>query len=125
MQKEYSPQEKAAVLAALLTGQSVHAVERRYNIPRSTIRRWRDAEGIAPAQGDPEKRAEIGLLVLAYLKANLETLTVQTEQFQDRKWLAKQGASDAAVLHGVLTDKAIRLLEAYYAGAGTDDAETE
>ena len=104
---KYSNETKAAVLAALLTGQSINSVAREYSIPKGTISNWKN-------RGVPnlDAKKDIGELLIGYLEANLETLRAQVETFRDPAWLKKQTASDAAVLHGVLTDKAIRLLEA-------------
>lgn len=117
VQRQYSDAERAAVMAALLQGQSTNSVANKYNIPRTTIRLWRADAGIILPDG-ASKKDEIGNLVIEYLKANLATLKIQTEQFQDRQWLAKQDANQVAILHGVLTDKAIRLLEALTTRAG-------
>jgi hypothetical protein len=59
------------------------------------------------------QKKEIGDLLLAYLRSNLEALQAQAVMFSNEQWLAKQNAADVAVLHGVMTDKAIRLLEAF------------
>ena len=63
-----------------------------------------------------KKKEQIGDLLLEYLSTALETLQTQAEFFSDEAWLAKQNAADVAVLHGVITDKAVRLLEALSAG---------
>lgn len=105
---QYGDETKAAVMAALLAGQSLSQLSREYNIPKSTLSRWKN--GDVPADGT--QKTEIGELLLAYLRTNLETLRAQAEQFRDPKWLSRQSAESAAVLHGVMTDKAIRLLEA-------------
>lgn len=106
---KYSEETKAAVMAALLTGQSISQVAREYNIPKGTVSNWKNRHK-GPKDGTQKK--EIGDLLLAYLKANLEALTAQVQVFKDPVWLKAQVASDVAVLHGVMTDKAIRLLEA-------------
>lgn len=109
--REYSDEIKAQVMAALLTGQSVSEVATRYQIPAGTVKSWRrNSREFRPV--DPQKSSDIGELLLAYLHENLVTLRVQVEHFRDKKWLSQQGASELAVLHGVVTDKAIRLLEA-------------
>ena len=95
-------------MAALLAGQSVSGISRDYKLPKSTVSRWKN--GTVPLDGTQKK--EIGDLLIEYLRANLVTLKEQAIMFRDKKWLAKQTASEAAVLHGVMTDKAIRLLEA-------------
>ena len=68
-----------------------------------------------------EKRDAIGPLLIEYLHTNLETLKIQSVFFRDTAWLAEQSAADAAVLHGVMTDKTIRLLEALSGPGGTGD----
>jgi len=119
--REYNPDTKAAVLAALLQGQSVNSVAKTYKVPRSTIQGWRDAAGMNDSALPRSKKDEIGEKILAYLDENLTTLRAQAEFFRDKEWLKKQDASSLAVLHGVITDKAIRLLEAL---AG-EEGETE
>ena len=76
------------------------------------MKSWR-ARSSTVAGVDPQKKAEIGDLLLSYLRANLAALEAQAEQFADKAWLKGQDASELAVLHGVMTDKAIRLMEAF------------
>lgn len=106
--QEYSPETKAAVMAALLAGQSVSQAAKAYSIPRGTVGRW-------SAEIETEryrKKAEIGELLIEYLKEGLTTLREQVKVFRDEAWLKEQSASELAVLHGVIADKQIRLLEA-------------
>ena len=115
--QRYSPETKAAVMAALLEGQGAHRVAADFKLPEGTVKTWRArmkaADGSAKASSvEPQKREEIGDLLIQYLHANLSTLRKQQAVFGDPEWLAKQNAADVAVLHGVMTDKAIRLLEA-------------
>lgn len=112
----YSDEVKAAVLAALLQGQSVNQVAKEYKIAKSTVSRWKNSD--VPIDGTQKK--DIGILLLGYLETNLETLRAQAEHFRDRSWLSRQNAADLAVLHGVMTDKAIRLLEAMSNAAGLE-----
>lgn len=108
----YSEATKAAVMAALLEGQSINKVAEKFNIPEGTVKYWKGKAKSGVGKVDPQKRERIGELVLAYLSTALETLEVQARMFQDEEWLRKQNAADVAVLHGVVTDKSIRLLEA-------------
>lgn len=119
--REYSQETKAAIMAALLSGQSINSIAREYQIPKSTVANWssdahKAADGVVPNT----KKERIGELLLEYLEANLKALKAQAEQFADARWLSKQQADEAAVLHGVMTDKAIRLLEAF--GANDTDS---
>jgi transposase-like protein len=109
--RQYSDNEKAAALAALLTGQSLDAVAEEYRIPRSTLDSWRNPR--RPQTFETKKDSGIGDLLMEYLQANLAALKVQAEVFADKGWLKEQGAQEAGVLHGIMTDKAVRLLEAF------------
>lgn len=112
---EYSPEAKAAVMAALLAGQSVSSVAREYQIPKGTVSRWNRDKHTAIVGGTPRtdpKKERIGELVLTYLEKSLEALIAQSEVFADPKWIRKQSASELAVLHGVGVDKVFRIAEA-------------
>lgn len=101
-------------MAALLTGQSVSEIAKQYNIPPQTLRSWksRQMNGESIVSVATQKKEEIGDLLLDYLRTMLSTLKIQAVHFGDTNWLKDQGANELAVLHGVSTDKAIRLLEA-------------
>lgn len=104
------PEElRAAVLAALLAGQSVSSVAKEYNLPKGTVSAWK--QRMSSAENATQKK-EIGELLVEYLKTNLTTLQAQAAHFADKAWLKKQTASELGVLHGILADKTIRLLEA-------------
>jgi len=123
--RQYSDEQRAAVMAALLAGQSISEVAEHYHIPEGTIKHWSAVKGSVHGAVDlvePQKKAQIGDLILAYLRENLLTLRAQQVFFRDKDWLAKQTASELAVLHGVSTDKAIRLLEAIGKPGDGDEA---
>lgn len=111
----HSEETKAAVLAALLAGQSVSAVAREFKLPRSTIIGWRNVSGVKPTAPD-SKKEELGELIAEYLRENLTTLREQQKFFRSFDWLRSQGAESLAVLHGVSADKAIRILGALEGG---------
>ena len=116
---KYSASTKAAAMAALLEGQSITKVAADFRLPEGTVKAWRHRMKGAATESKvaTEKREEIGGLLIDYLHANLSTLRSQQLVFADAEWLKKQDAGELAVLHGVMTDKAIRLLEAL-GGAG-------
>lgn len=115
--RAYSEETKAAVMAALLAGQSVTRAAEAYRIPLGTVKMWsaslaeRRAE-LKASQPEPTTKNRIGALLVEYLEASLTALRAQVDAFADPAWIKTQSAADAAVLHGVLTDKAVRLLEA-------------
>ena len=109
--RRYDDSTKAAVMAALLAGQSVHEISKQYDIPTSTIRNWKSAQKLEGAL-DQEQKYEIGDLLLAYLHEILNALRSQAAHFGNQAWLNRQDADNLAVLHGVAADKAIRIIEA-------------
>ncbi len=109
----YSDETKAQVMAALLTGQSVSSVAREYNLPKGTVSAWRKRDLEQVAADATQKGTPIDELLSEYLHESLITLREQAKFFRNEKWLERQDASSTAVLHGVITDKAIRLLEAF------------
>ena len=103
---------KAQVLAEVLTGDSVSAIARRHNISRQSVIQWRAAAGIDTNSVLHEKRDELGRLALVYLEKAITALGLQSDLFGDRAWLEKQPAGELAILHGVISDKTVRLLSA-------------
>lgn len=110
----YDDHIKAQCLAALLAGQSPAQVAATFGIPVGTLKSWksRQLNGESVASVATDKKERIGTLLLEYLEEGLTTLREQVRVFRDEAWLKEQSASEAAVLHGVIADKQIRLLEA-------------
>ena len=121
---KYSAETKAAVLAALLAGQATETIARDYKLPEGTVKGWKSKamKGEKPVDTTPAQKADMGELLLEYLREGLATLKFQqTTLFRDPDWLKGQAASEMAVLHGVIADKCVRLLEAM---SGGDAAES-
>ena len=108
----YDEATKAAVMAALLTGQSVSTVASQYKIPLGTVKRWSAAakETLEPVRA--AKKERMGELILDNLEASLLFTKSMTDVLNDAKWLKRQRASEIAVLYGVVQDKTYRVLEA-------------
>jgi transposase-like protein len=100
-------------MAALLTGQSINEVARQFHLSKSTVSAWRQSAGVIGSNAfEPKKQSELGDLIADYLREALATLAAQARQFREPEWIKGQDASEVAVLHGVLADKAIRILAA-------------
>ncbi|MBI4916861.1 MAG: helix-turn-helix domain-containing protein [Acidobacteria bacterium] len=114
MGARHEDQTKAAVLAALLSGQGVSEVARKYNIPKQTVSQWKHTMLPATSLEELSERTQVRFdeLLATYLAETLTTLAAQQRHFRDPEWLKKQPAHELAVLHGVSADKAIRILEA-------------
>lgn len=128
----HSIEKKAEAIAALLAGETAASVAARLHLPAGTVRKWkaeevrgggvitvppeiaeeRARERARKAEQVQQNREELGELVTEYIRESLRTLRIQAEQFASREWLQKQNAADAAILHGVIADKTIRVLAA-------------
>ena len=109
--QRYPPETKAAVLAALATGESVRCAARRFGISRNTVTAWR-AELAGSLVAEPQKKEALGEQVYGYLEESITTLGAQARFVRDPAWLKQQSAADIAMLHGVMFDKTARLLGA-------------
>lgn len=111
--KAHSDETRAAVIAALLAGQGVNEVAQQYNLPPATVATWKaEVPSEQFEQVRIKKGEKIEGLIYAYLTTVLDTLRKQAEIVAQPAYVQKQSASDLATLHGVMADKAIRILEA-------------
>ncbi len=97
-------------MAALLAGQGVGQIAREYDLDKSVVSRIKNSSKLQQLQ--PKKGEEIETLLFGYLQSTLATLRSQAEIVGEREYVIKQPAGELAVLHGVMADKAVRLLEA-------------
>lgn len=121
--KHHSEDTKAAVLAAILQGQGVGEIAKRYNLPKQTVSNLKKKlSEIELRQIGTEKRENLTGLIEGHLSASLKAATSLAEKCStDDVWFREQSASEIAALYGTLTDKAIRILEA--AQAATEPSE--
>lgn len=114
--KAHSDAVRAAVMAALLAGQSISEVAADYKVDRSLVSRWKRQIPKERLHAVATKKTyDFGELLGDYLAALLRSLTVQAEVAGDPTYIKAQPASELATLHGVMADKGIRLLEAAHA----------
>lgn len=110
--RTFTPEEKAAALARILTGVTITQVAEEMGTNRITIRSWRDQAGLSKHEMPEAKKEELGELVTEYLREALRTLRTQAGAFANREWLEGQNAHDVGILHGILADKTTRILAA-------------
>lgn len=119
--KEYSDEEKGAVLAALLAGQSVNSVAKEYKIPKGTISSWqkRAHENLDEIRRDAatqlnggQAQTDLGAKLARYMETSIDSMTNQVAVMGEKEFLRTQDMQQIAVGHGVQMDKFIRLLEA-------------
>jgi hypothetical protein len=125
--KPKDDQTRAAIMAALMAGQGVTEVSKAFQVAKSTVSRIKSLISQSDLeQLGTKKENDFGELLAGYLRETLITLTAQARVFRDENWLKQQPAGELAVLHGVQTDKAIRLLEAVErANEATEEANSD
>lgn len=120
--KKHSDEVQAQVMAALLAGQGVSEVATQYKLDKSIVSRLKSRIPADKLQQVATKKGEeIESLLFGYLTETLTTLKEQAVIAREREYVIKQPAGELAVLHGVMADKSIRLLEALHqASAGSN-----
>lgn len=120
--REYDEATKAAVMAALLSGQSINYVAKEYKIPRGTVASW--SRNLPRNHTvSTEKRERIGSLIIDNVEMELRTTMAMQNVFTNQVWLKQQSASELAVLYGVIKDKTFRVLEALPDSSEESDSE--
>lgn len=111
--KAHSDETRGQALAALLEGQSVSEVARKYHLPKATV------SGIKKSIGSEEfeqvrskKQDSLAELIEGHLHASLQAAAHIATQAANADWRNKQDADKLGVFYGILTDKGIRILEA-------------
>jgi hypothetical protein len=105
-----NPEVKAAVVAALLAGQSISQIAKQFKIPKGTVSNWKKRM----AQGVQENGTQngIGDLLVELVRENLKGLMAGAALLQDPVWMRKQGAAEVGTFLGITHDKTMRMLEA-------------
>lgn len=122
--QKHSDEKRAEALAALLEGQSVSEVARKYKLPDSTVRSIKksiDSDEFAKVRD--KKQESIAELIEGHLEASLMAAKNIANQTNNAEWLNKQDADKLGVFYGITTDKAIRILEAAEAASNVEEAE--
>lgn len=115
-------EKRAAIIAALLTGQGVMEVAKQYKVSHQTVGRIKASISQGALDEVGRKKREIfGDLIAHYLEESLTTLSIQQQHFRDKKWLISQSAAELGTLHGITADKTIRILEALEAANPEDE----
>jgi hypothetical protein len=108
------PGIKVAAVALVATGMSIEDAARTCGVSPYSVSKWQKEVGLTEVVPSAleDKRADLGEQLYEYLQKSLRTLIAQLELFGNIKWLEKQRAGELAILHGVIADKATRLLAA-------------
>jgi len=121
--KAHSDQTRSEAIAALLQGQAVSEVARKYKLPHATVSGLK--KQLSSEQFDEvrrKKQESLAELIEGHLQASLQAARNIANQTNNADWLNKQDADKLGVFYGITTDKAIRILEA--AEAANNNSET-
>jgi hypothetical protein len=111
--QRHTDETRGQALAALLAGQGVAEVARKYKLPESTVRDIKKSIGSEEfVEVRAKKQEQLASLIEAHLHASLKAATQLAGQASNADWRNKQDADKLGVLYGILTDKAVRILEA-------------
>ncbi len=114
--KKHSDETKAAVLAALLSGQGVCDVAQQYKIPKSVVSGWKseissnELEQIRTKKTDEFNELLSNAIIEIFKTLAFSVQFIRTDE--GLAWLKQHSPAEAATFIGVTTDKGIRLLEA-------------
>src|SRR5262245_6413656 len=109
--KTYSARIVAQALALIIAGESVQAVADKLKVPQQTVSEWK-AQFPSDFGAIRTKREVIEDLLGEYLEQTLRANLAQLKVFADDNWIRTQTAGELATLHGVIFDKAVRILDA-------------
>lgn len=118
----HSDETRGAALAALLEGQGVAEVARKYQLPKSTVQDIkRSIESDEFAQVRAKKENRLAELIEGHLQASLQAATDIAGQTKNANWRNRQDADKLGVFYGILTDKSVRILEAAEAAQASNE----
>ena len=109
----HSEEVKARAMAALLTGQSVGNVAKRFRLPKQTVSRFKS--GLVPfvlEQATEAQRERIGDLLLSCTEEHVQALTRIAQSTTTPEYLAGQNLRGVAARYREMRAFVVRLLEA-------------
>lgn len=115
----HDDETKAMAMALLATGTPVMATARQLGCNAATVRYWRAQMGQLP----PKQMEHLAEVVDEYLDDAFQTISAILTAAQERDWILAQPASELAVFLGVITDKAVAVLDRIAVARGSADTE--
>lgn len=118
--RTYTPEQKATILAAYVSGQTIAFLSREHDIPKGTIAAW--VSKIPSGENQTisvQKKKSIADQLMDLVETEIESLRQISLVTRDPAWLKQQTAADLAIFNGVKHDKLYRILEAFSANSRT------
>lgn len=123
MKARHSDETKAQALAALRCGTVFSDVARRFSIPKATLSGWAKTAGIDIEQLRTEKKQALADLIAEYMTTGFKALIAQNIAASDPDYIKRYSPESLAILHGVMADKQLRVLEAHVAAQPIEATE--
>src|SRR5262245_5173576 len=108
----HPPELRAQVAAALLAGESLSQVARRFGVDKASALRWAAAVSSVEPTG-ARTRDELAELIYDAVAATLRSLTARAEVAGRADWIEKQSAADLAQLAATDWDRIIRMVSGF------------
>lgn len=108
----HSDELRAQVIAAMVAGDSVSGVARRFGIDKSIVSRWA-ADATVATTPRARTREELGELIYDAVAATLRSLIARADATGSANWIQKQSAADLAQLAATDWDRIIRMVAGF------------
>lgn len=112
--KRINDETRAAIMAALMSGQGVEKVASEYGVATGTVSNLKKLAlpFLQENEATLKQKRDISGSVLDVLQSQLNALQSIAIEISRPEYLQKQDASEVAVLYGVIADKAFRIASA-------------
>lgn len=112
---------RAAALADIAAGMSLHAAEKKYGVTRVTLRNWQHDAGVSSPVLPPEAIYDVGLALGRFMCASLDVLTDQVGKTKQVDWLTTHGVDGFTRIFKVLTEGIAGVVAAQEIGAAEEE----
>jgi transposase-like protein len=109
----HSPELRAEVIAAVMTGMPVNQAARNFGIDKATVSEWCARAHVPTVPTAAQRLAMIEGLLLDLVAEHTTTLRAELQAAARPAWLEKQSAADLAQLVVAQRDTLIRLLAGF------------
>jgi transposase-like protein len=108
----HPPEFRAQVVAAVLAGESISEVARRFGVDKSSVIRW--AAAMQPVEPTVARTREaLSELIWDAVAETLKSLIARAAVTGQADWIEKQSAADLAQLGATEWDRIIRMVSGF------------
>lgn len=124
--KRMADETRAAVIAGLTAGKTIHEVAAETGVPAGTVSQIRTTIPTEIKKVQEERQVRIGDLIAQHLATQLESLDAYARHTSRPEYVLAQTGGDIAALHGAISGHAWRLIDlaSRLAGAGVPVGES-